>query len=157
MFRGLMAFVTAAAMLWHAVVGCCAHHSHGTHACATKAGCTTASHEPPEGRGCCHGDSHGPVASVNWPVIVDNASPPSPCPVPSPSRCTEGTCVFGVPSKSGPSHADSLPSTWIVAAFFAVDPTRELLTARGLEFQPSHAPPPFGGLRTHLALSVLTL
>lgn len=157
MFRELTAFVTAAAMLWHAVVGCCAHHNHETHACATKASCKKSSHDAPEGRGCCHGGANAPASSVDSPGTTGKASHTSPCPPPSPKRCTERTCVLGIPSKSGPLHAGSLPSNWIVVAFFVIDSTRELLAAHGPEYQPSRAPPPFGGLRTHLALSVLTL
>lgn len=157
MLRELMTCVTAMAMLWHAIVGCCAHHSHGINACATNASFRTEAEKAPEGRHCCYGGSHSLGPSGHSLATFDSAVPRSPCSEPSPGRCTERTCVFGVSTKSGPSLADSPASTWIDAAFFAVGPTRELLPARGLEFQRSHAPPPFGGLRSHLALSILTL
>lgn len=158
MLRGLVAFVTAAAVLWHAVAGCCAHHSHGQHVCVETSADVPSSQESPEGRGCCHGGSHAnrPGTSNDSIDGVDAASHPLPCPSDH-GRCTEGTCVVGAPGKPGPSLTDNLTSTWFVASISAVDPALDLLAVRALDLRPGHAHPPFGGVRIHLALSVLTL
>lgn len=157
MFRGLVAIVSAAALLWHAVVGCCAHHNHASIACSTNAGCATASDGSPEVRGCCHGRSHWSGSSDNSPAAAGGTTPSAPSPEHFPGHCTEGSCVIGAPSKPGPTVTDSLASIWSAAQFFSVDPTHEVLTARTLAVLAGNEPPPLGGLRSHLALSVLTL
>src|SRR5262245_57833212 len=81
-------WLTAATVLWHAVVGCCAHHDH---ACAAEShSITAAPHQ--EHEHSCHcssspadrGHDHGDPATV-CELCCDEHSPCGPC---TGERCT---------------------------------------------------------------------
>ncbi|UUO04926.1 hypothetical protein M4951_16210 [Blastopirellula sp. J2-11] len=147
MIRRVTAFLTVSAMLWHAIVGCCAHHMHvetipdgvnhaqrETAAADAYGGCCTHSHE---------------VAAVATEAETPN------CPDHE-SECAEAKCVF-VGARS--DDASALADNWTQANFLGVGATQivagELDSLRLHSFRlasPADVP-----LRRHLALSVLRI
>lgn len=162
MFRGLMTFVTALAVFWHTVAGCCAHHSHSEHSCdaACKA-VSLANDGDTEGSGSCcqHSHIHSNLLctsdSSGQQLIEDSRS--TPCPGDSPTGCTEDTCVFAAPDSSGPSSIGQLGWDGSLLSYALVDSAVLLYVSCSSELYDSVTPPPLGGLRLHLAHSVLTL
>ena len=162
MFRGLMTIVTAVAVSWHAVVGCCAHHKHGGHACDIAG--ERASLAPPANSkvsdGCCrhaHNDLRQTCASGSSEQQLSDYPPGSPCPGEGPTDCQEGTCVFAALGSYGDSPIDQLGCDGSFLGLAVVELATAFCTPRGGEWHDSEAPPLLGGLRLHLAHCVLTL
>jgi hypothetical protein len=162
MFRGLIAIVTTAAVFWHTVAGCCAHHSHGGHFCDVVGKTASLAHHcgPEFSGGCCthaHVDSKPSCASKSSGQQLGEDSPTTPCPGDGPTGCTEGTCVFAAPVSSGQSPIDQLVWDGSFLSYAVVDTAVLPCASRANELHESVAPPPLGGLRLHLAHCVLTL
>lgn len=163
MFRGLMTVVTAVAVLWHAVAGCCAHHSHGGHSCDAAGHAASVAHDGGSevSGGCCkhshHGDSKRFCASESSGQQLAEDSPGTPHSEHGPTGCTEGTCVFAAPDSSGPSPIDQLGWDGSFLSYALVDQAVLPCSSRYSELHESVAPPLLGGLRLHLAHCVLTL
>lgn len=162
MFRGLMTIVTAVAVFWHAVAGCCAHHSHGGHCCDVAAHAALLAHDSDSefSGGCCkhaHADSKPSCVSESSGQQLAEDSPGIPCPEDGPSDCKEGRCVFAAPDSSGPSPIDQFGWDGSFLAFAVVEPAILFGGPRAGESHDSVALPSLGGLRLHLAHCVLTL
>jgi hypothetical protein len=162
MFRGLIVIVTAGAVFWHAVAGCCAHHNHGGHSCdAVGKTASLASHRVSEvGGGCCthaRADSESYCASVSSGQRLGEVSPGTHCPKDGPASCREGTCVFAVSNPTGPSALDLVDWDGAFQIFAAFEPMAPFGVSRADAPRGSVAPSSLGGLRLHLAHCVLTL
>lgn len=109
--RQATAMVTAAAVLWHTLVGCCAHHAHveplgspqpglavehsvgvplphaNAHACSS----CSCRHQAKASRG-------GGRTAV---IYVRKQTNPDKCPGDAPQHCCEPNCVFAAPDSLG--------------------------------------------------------
>jgi len=162
MFRGLIAIVTTAAVFWHTVAGCCAHHSHGGHSCDFVGKTASLAHHSGSevSGGCCkhaHTDSTQFCASESLGQQLGEDLPSAPCPGDGPTGCNEGTCVFAAPDSSGPSPIDQIDWDGSFQGVAVVEPAVPFCVSRASESHDSVAPPLLGGLRLHLAHCVLTL
>ena len=156
MLRGLMTIVTAAAVLWHTIVGCCAHHSH---ACNDYSDCNSHVSHVAINDSCCHHESTG--ADELWctdAVDTDvDSFPVTPCPNDHDGCCTEGSCAFAT---SGSARLSSVEYTNLVhpiLCIWTIDSTAKILASHVHWLRVGDTPPPLGGLRIHLALNVLTI
>lgn len=166
MARSLIAIVTAAAMLWHTVIGCCAHHSHGLlNSCDRGHRMASAAYdaEAEAGHGCgghrraaaepCRAHSHRTTGTPERQSV--DGEFPTHVPAGLPGGCPEGKCVFAAPDHTGPTMTDLLAGAGPCLAW------AELATGNGDSSagvtRHDAAPPPLGGLRAHLILGVLTL
>jgi hypothetical protein len=157
MIQKFVALATALSVLWHASVGCCAHHDH---AVAVRRPSVGADHESGVVRvsSCC---DHQHAGSALFNGQQDSSSPgcvqDGDRPLPSdPLRdCPTHECTFANDALTSPhlakkdSGTGSFPSGVCIAPCVAA-----FQSTRG-----SHhlADPPPTGLRRHLLLSVLTL
>jgi hypothetical protein len=159
MLRGLVTIVTVAALLWHTVAGCCAHHSHGGHACNDRVHSSSHASHSASNDGCCHHASAEAteLGATDAGSELADSLPGTPGPCDGPGRCSEGSCVFAAQDSSGPSPLDHLGSEGLFVADSAVDPIGEALASRMHWLRAGFTPQPLGGLRIHLALGVLTL
>lgn len=162
MFRGLVMIVTVAAVLWHTVSGCCAHHSHGGHSCDLAGNAASLAHDSDSevSGGCCkhvRTDSKQFGASESSGQQLGENSHGAPCPADRPAGCKEGTCVFTVPDSSAPSPIDQLARVGSFLSYAVVDSAALLSVSYDGELHESVAPPLLGGVRLHLAHCVLTL
>lgn len=162
MFRGMVTILTAAAVLWHTVAGCCAHHGHGGQCCegsgvARSFADDTASDAD---HGCCqhaHAESGLAHATESSGQQLSEDSPSRPCPDDGPAGCKESPCVFAALNSSGQSPIDQLDWNGAFSSFAVVEPGIPFCTSRTGDSHVPVGPPPLGGLRLHLAHCMLTL
>jgi hypothetical protein len=145
MFRAVFVLLTCAAVLWHALVGCCAHHEH-------SASESTACLSP-----CCGcGQSAESPASDSLESGQDFAVPNCSAACDSKDECDGGRCAFVAPGSSGDTPLKAVDVDWsdLYAAFSS---PRELTPS--LSFTVSNESKPLlrGDLRRHLALGVLRI
>lgn len=162
MFRGLIVIVTTAAVLWHTVAGCCAHHSHGGHSCDVAGNAASLAHDSDSevSGSCCkhaHPDSKQLCASKSSGQQLGESYPSAPCQEDGPTGCKEVTCIFAAPDSSGLSPIDQLGWDSSLLGFAVVEPAMLFWVSHAGESRDSIAPPSLGGLRLHLAHCVLTL
>jgi hypothetical protein len=162
MFRGLIAIVTTVAVFWHAVAGCCAHHSHGGHSCVVAGNAASVAHHSGSevSGGCCthvHTDSKPFCGSESSGQQLGQDFPGTPCPENGPSDCEEGSCVFAALDSSGPSPVDQVGWDGASLGYAVVDLAVFRCVLCTGDPRDSVAPPLLGGLRLHLAHCVLTL
>lgn len=137
MFDRMMACGVAICVLWHAAVGCCAHHercvSHASQAAAPNCGHHGSHHDDHD---CDRSDSgHEEHA---------------------PADCTEASCVMTATAESRVQAAPDDGATWLVP--LAVDGSHGLTlaaTVRSVHSNTGVLRP--GPMRTHLALRVLLI
>lgn len=166
MCRWLAIMVTAASVLWHAVVGCCAHHDHDqSYLAAAKAGTDAAAQAPAKpverkGRGCCkHKAAATPptVPATAGSHAATNAAPSStkhPTGSRLPQSCGEEQCSF---IASEIVHAsdfvcDSSATFWITGEFADYGFTPAVQS----HWRSDHNDRP-PQLRSHLALNILLI
>jgi len=161
MFRALMTIVTAAAVLWHTVAGCCAHHSHGRHSYGGGDAVLLGQDGDPQICGGCCQHAQTDVKQFSAAELsshqIGEGSTGIPCPDDGPIGCPDDTCVFAAPSSSGPSTIDLLGGDGSFPGFAVVEPVISFGVSRAGELHDSVALPSLGGLRLHLAHCVLTL
>ncbi|EAQ79253.1 hypothetical protein DSM3645_02218 [Blastopirellula marina DSM 3645] len=148
--RRVAAFLTVSAMLWHAIVGCCAHHVHvetesGVANYAQRETATADAH----GDCCNHAHAHAVAA------VATEAETPN-CPDHD-SECSEAKCVF-VAARS--DDALSLADNWTQqASFLGIGtPLSAASEFDSLRLHSYSLASPTGALmRRHLALGVLRI
>lgn len=153
MGRRIAAYLTISAMLWHAIVGCCAHHVHAEDACCGVAHAernVAASPQQDHDHSCC-GHQHAAGDAVE---LATHA--PSPANTDHQSHCSELRCFFVMTDSGDLPAADVL---WAQVSLLTADDLAivaaesELPGAYDLEL------PSSGGaaMRRHLALGVLLI
>gem|GEM_PF-4195512 len=158
MWHGMVVLVTAAAVLTHAVAGCCAHYRHGGHTCGERlASASQVSRgDDPLLDGCrrvCSRDQHPSRCGGDH----AGSQPPAPVPGDGSGPCSSASCVYAAPSspESSPRYQPSW--TGLVIGDLASALSGECADGRAGWMCFRFTPPPLGGLRVHLALGVLTL
>ena len=162
MFRGLMTIVTAVAVLWHTVAGCCAHHRHNGHSCEAADNAASIVHDSnlEVSDGCCKhalADSEQFCASTSSGHQLGEGSPGTPCPEEGPSGCKQSTCGFAAPNSSGSTPLDHLDLGVTPLGYAVIDVAVLLSFSCAKELHESTSWSPLGCLRLHLAHCVLTL
>ena len=176
-FQSVISVLVAAAVGWHTVAGCCAHHAHAaTHTSPADTGKTCCDHaassasggrEPqPVGHAEPNGEEHASAAAQAQPTAPGRCSPPTGpagdhgCPAGSPTDCSEFRCAFAASSAASwqvldvlaDNAAESLVTESVAVASLTLTPTLRRQCRSGL-----------GGIfsgnatRRHLALSILLL
>lgn len=148
MFRFVLVMLTCAGVLWHALVGCCAHHGHESTRPAISASC----------EGCSHADRESSATGVPArPHSAGVALESICCDHGGSDRdCSEERCAFPDPRSSGEPQLETTGDYSLIAfAAFSVGVER----ASSLSVVCSHDPPPSpgGAMRRHLALGVLRI
>lgn len=89
--RALITHITAATLLFHMLLGCCAHHGHDVQAATQppKVHTCCGSQEKPKERKAATRQDAG--KSCDKALLKDQSESDSPC---APSRCSEWQCVF---------------------------------------------------------------
>lgn len=151
MFRGVIAAATISAMLWHALIGCCAHHCHVDP--RTDHSQANAASEPACSEGCWHTKSLNTISTGS-----DSHAEPHEIghshfhPI---SDCAEADCNFTVGTDSERLVSKQpVPIQWYAEYRPAMD--RDSLTRPACDFR-ERPVRPLGDLRLHLALGVLTI
>lgn len=145
MDRRIVTWLAAAALVYHTVVGCCAHHgSPCTSPFAwSSLGPSAARHDSCASCGCQHFPGHGNPADSPTESPVQDA--------PRHDRCNLGSCSFFVSATQSAPRLDVDCVAWLAAKEEAAN----LLIARANRALEgfSISPP----LRTHLLLHVLLI
>lgn len=162
MVRGLVTILTAVAVLWHTVAGCCAHHSHAGQCCEDSGGAWSVADQTDSeiSRACCqhaHADSGLACAAGSSGRQFAEDSLSNPCPDDGPAGCNESKCVFAALGSSRLSPLDQLGWDGLFLSFAVGEAAILFCASRAGESRDTVAPPPLGGLRLHLAHCVLTL
>jgi hypothetical protein len=157
MLRTVTILMTAATVLWHAVVGCCAHHSRAIDATPTPAKVRRGAGKCDEPRRCCC--KHQIPASATKPKVEDHAGDWSPANDETPADhvpftpCDGKKCSFAVSKIATANDRDPTP-----LGFDYSNAGRAILliesSARECAHEADLKPPP---LRRHLALGVLLI
>lgn len=123
MFRGFVCVLTAAAVFWHSVVGCCAHHAHAAPPNITSENAGGASSAPHhagathEHRAACDCERgpHFATHAMHPAGAIPEAQRPceSPCDHPSENaaECPQGSCAF-ITSQPAPEVTSTGPDGW---------------------------------------------
>lgn len=141
MLQHWMAFAVTLSMLWHAIVGCCAHHEHRLSKTASPAAMQECAHH-------CHGRQQGEQRDGALPAPAGGNR--------APAGCDEASCVMTATDESRVVVApdDSLarsiqPESWrgCLVPYRAID--------EGIDSDVDfHAPGPW---RRHLVLRVFLI
>ena len=100
MFQTVVSFLTFAAMLLHAVLGCCAHHAHaGDGACASGEAETVERHTA-----CGHGHAHHAAETDVAETDTGEVPAEEPC---RHEECDEESCSYLASSKASVPAADA--------------------------------------------------
>ncbi|MCC9608931.1 hypothetical protein LOC69_23910 [Blastopirellula sp. JC733] len=146
--RHLAVILTITAMLWHAIVGCCAHHVHAEDACCQSTSGKSAVADDHHG-GCGH---HHAVAE---PDEVANQTPASEESDPH-SHCSELRCVYVTTGSDEMPSADdcwSQPCYLETSCAISLVADCSLLEARQREDLSPDGP----AMRRHLLMGVLRI
>lgn len=159
----LIVTVAAVSVLFHVLMGCCAHHAHASPCCHPH------TDEGSDGsRACCNQAAHphgGPPHNDRCPVGSEIKSVadglhyhvPDRCPGEGSSPCAEQSCSFSIPESPTVSVLDDSAGL-IVAVLELRLGSQPLVPASAANGSArNHAPFWVGALRHHLALSVLLI
>jgi hypothetical protein len=143
--NAIVSILTAASVLVHAVLGCCAHHAHGGQiaCCSLK----TAAQQPDAVHHHCCKHKHN--STSHEALADDDESAPSPAPH---KTCDGSRCTAVLISKTSDSHvtlAASLP--FVAYSGIAKVTVRPVVSADYASLQHDLGPP----LRSHLCYCVL--
>ena len=143
MFRVVLVMLTCTGVLWHASVGCCAHHEHDSREASVAPRC-----------GCCDAHKHA--------LIVDLAASEGACQwsckqSESEDPCGGARCSFPAPGTSGDAPLKATIEFSMPLAPWDIRP-RVVLSPAISSAAAHEAPPPISGaVRRHLAFSVLLI
>jgi hypothetical protein len=132
--RSLIAAITAAALLLHISLGCCAHHAHAEEATGRAAPAAKAK--------CCHDHDHDGHDHAD----ESGDTTPTKC-------CHESECSFDVGTKVVAPQSD-----WVAPVAVLPGATQVALPTSHLELA-ARSPAPFSALplRAHLLLQVFLI
>jgi hypothetical protein len=143
--NGIASIVTAASVLVHAVLGCCAHHAHGGHVACCVSEVTTESPEHSHRHCCNHKHRSTPQESV--------ADPDESTPTPAPHKTCDGSrCTAVLVNKTIDSQATlSATSPLAISGEIPKTTVTPAISADYASLQHDLGPP----LRAHLCYCVL--